>query len=229
MSKTKRIDLLLISVDSPVKLGVYEDKKLIKSFCKDGKFSDSLPQIFGEILAEYFENKTRDSGDLGDFLRGDSSDFLRNEFNIYYANGPGNFSAIKLTHIFLQTLQIALNALDSSKNLSIAEQNNANCDSTNHDSVNHNATNQNSANQNTTNHNATRENPRIRLFCTDAFHFSDSEFINAYGKIHFMKVNGEIRTTTLESKRANSFTLPKTLNESIFSDKCAPLYILPAV
>ncbi|MGX2983379.1 hypothetical protein [Helicobacter sp. 23-1045] len=206
------MDLLLISVDSPVLLGIYRGKRLVRDVCKAGKFSDVLPELFGEIL------------------RGESNA----HFDIYYANGPGNFSAIKLTHIFLQSLVIALNATNTRK---------------------------------------------IRLFCTDAFAFSDSEFINAYGKMHFYKdyggivgenlgvnfganlgvnqnencgiqgvnqglkqgkfcvnqgVNlglnqGEIRTITLESKMPNSFSLPKVLDSSIFSTKCEPLYILPAV
>ena len=160
--KNKHYDLLLISVDSPIMLGIYEDKMLTRSFAKEGKFSDTLPKLFGEIL--------RDIGE---------------DFDIYYANGPGNFSALKLTHIFLQSLIIARNSVN--------------------------------------------QNRKIRLFCADSFHFSDSEFINAYGKIHFFKENGEIRTTTLESKRQNAFTLPKRLDSSIFSDKCEPLYILPAV
>ncbi len=214
----KHIDLLLISVDSPIRLGIYEDKKLIKSFCKEGRFSDSLPQLFGKILTEYFANKLQTANSsivseksvLCSCEQGNKTNRLltkrttnlpdlspQDEFalNIYYVNGPGNFSAIKLTHIFLQTLQISLNALFRRES---------------------NATKSNATN-------------KIRLFCADAFHFSDSEFINAYGKIHFVKENGEIRTTTLESKRINSFTLPKTLDTSIFSDKCAPLYILPAV
>lgn len=209
----RHIDLLLISVDSPIMLGIYENKKLVKSFCKEGKFSDSLPNLFGKVLAECFANKEQNTNSsiadeflgLCEVCNDDKTNrlsrkqtealpkkSLRDEFNIYYANGPGNFSAIKLTHIFLQTLQISLNAL-LMRESSIAQ------------------------------------SKQIRLFCTDAFHFSDSEFINAYGKIHFVKENGEIRTTTLESKRVNSFTLPKTLDTSIFSDKCAPLYILPAV
>ncbi len=186
----KHIDLFLISVDSPILLGIYENKKLVKSLSKEGKFSDSLPNLFGEISAEYFGGEMNSSNSANcapiSSLRGritDSHEAIQkktpqDEFSIYYVNGPGNFSAIKLTHIFLQTISITKN---------------------------------------------------IRLFCADAFHFSDSEFINAYGKIHFVKENGEICTTTLESKRANSFTLPKTLDTSIFSDKCAPLYILPAV
>ena len=98
--------------------------------------------------------------------------------NIFYTNGPGNFSAIKLTHIFLQTLSIAKN---------------------------------------------------IPLFCADAFHFSNGEFINAYSKVHFYKEGGEIRTKTLSTKQQNHFSLPRVLDMSIFRDKCEPLYILPAV
>ncbi len=212
----KHIDLLLISVDSPILLGIYDNKKLIKSFSKEGKFSDSLPNLFGEVFAEYFGGEMNLSSSANRAPISSSVPFLslrgrqpeaiqkkspQDEFalDIYYANGPGNFSAIKLTHIFLQTLQISLNALST------------------HES--------NTAKSNHTN--------PIRLFCTDAFHFSDSEFINAYGKIHFYKADSaqgkEICTTTLESKRANSFSLPKTLDTSIFSDECAPLYILPAV
>ncbi len=206
----KYIDLLLISVDSPILLGIYENKKLVKSLSKEGKFSDSLPNLFGAILVEYFGGEMNLSNYVNraplssrapfSSLRGRQPEAIQKKtpqdaFNIYYANGPGNFSAIKLTHIFLQTLQISLNALCRRES---------------------NATKSTATN-------------KVRLFCADAFHFSDSEFINAYSKIHFVKENGEIRTTTLESKRVNSFTLPKTLDTSIFSDKCIPLYILPAV
>lgn len=147
-------DLLLISVDSPILLGVYSDGNLIKSFSKEGKFSHTLPNIFNEILQTC------------------------PNFRIYYANGPGNFSAIKLTHIFLQSISITKN---------------------------------------------------IPLFCTDAFAFSNNDTINAYGKIHFVKHNGQILTKQLSQKMPNAFALPKTLDTSIFSTKCEPLYILPAV
>lgn len=52
LSKNKHIDLLLISVDSPVLLGIYGDKRLVRDFCKAGKFSDVLPELFGEILPQ---------------------------------------------------------------------------------------------------------------------------------------------------------------------------------
>lgn len=87
----KRYNLLLISVDSPIMLGIYDNQTLTHSFIKEGKFSETLPFVFSNIL--------RDIGD----------------FDIYYANGPGNFSAIKLTHIFLQSLVIAQNGIKPHK------------------------------------------------------------------------------------------------------------------
>lgn len=149
-----QIDILLLSVDSPISLGIYKDKRLISSFQKEGKIGDILPLSFREILRDYE---------------------IR---NIFYANGPGNFSAIKLTHIFLQTLAITKG---------------------------------------------------IRLFCADSFRFTNGKFINAYGKIHFVKENDEIKSLALESRIKNDFILPELLDESIFSDKCEPLYVLPAV
>lgn len=149
-----QIDILLLSVDSPISLGIYEDKRLISSFQKEGKIGDILPLSFREILRDYE---------------------IR---NIFYANGPGNFSAIKLTHIFLQTLAITKG---------------------------------------------------IKLFCADSFNFTNEKFINAYGKIHFVKENDEIKSLALESRIKNDFILPELLDESIFSDKCEPLYVLPAV
>ena len=241
-------NLLLISVDSPVLMGIYEDCKLVKSFSAEGKFSDSLPRLFAEVLdsaesqnlikkelCEAPENSPaswckksgeasssasadflleaekrgsppksekrqllarRGSGAGGAALLREKKDKVDDEgsaesskkskldsasrriSNIFYANGPGNFSAIKLTHIFLQTLSIAKN---------------------------------------------------IPLFCADAFHFSNGEFINAYSKVHFYKEGGEIRTKTLSAKQQNHFSLPRVLDMSIFSSKCEPLYILPAV
>lgn len=78
-----QIDILLLSVDSPILLGIYKDNRLIDSIKKEGKIGEILPCVFREILRDYDVRK------------------------IFYANGPGNFSAIKLTHIFLQTLHIA--------------------------------------------------------------------------------------------------------------------------
>lgn len=167
----KCYDLLLISVDSPVLIGIYSDKKLVKSIKKTGKFSDILPMLFDGIFkGDYLPKDVN--------LNGDSNVDSTRIANIFYVNGPGNFSAIKLTHIFLQSIKIA---------------------------------------------------KKIPLFCTDAFAFSQNEFINAYGKIHFCKKNDEIFTTNLSQKLPNAFALPNVLDSDIFSQHCEPLYILPAV
>ncbi len=107
-----KCDIVLISVNSPAIIGIYQEKDCVDSIdCsgisrfllqkvesinldsthksskiltyyakKDGKTSDVLALMFDEILRYYTIER------------------------IFYANGPGNFSAIKLTHIFLQTL-----------------------------------------------------------------------------------------------------------------------------
>lgn len=77
----KSNDLLLLSSLSPILYGIYSDGKLISSFQTQEKTLDALLKVFALIK----ENKIK---------------------RVFYANGPGSFTAIKLTHIFLQTLQI---------------------------------------------------------------------------------------------------------------------------
>jgi len=77
--------ILVISLSAPLLVGIYHDKKLIKSYKSDEKTSEKLPLIFEEILDEY-----------------EVSELL-------YAKGPGSFMAIKITYIFLNTLSIVKN------------------------------------------------------------------------------------------------------------------------
>jgi len=81
MTKIK-VDVLVISLGSPLLVGVYEDGKLIKEYKKEQKTSDVLPVIFDEILKSY---------DIKE---------------LFFARGPGSFMAIKITYIFLRTLSI---------------------------------------------------------------------------------------------------------------------------
>jgi len=67
---------------SPILLGVYEDGLLVESIKREGKISDLLPQLFQELLERFAIRR------------------------IYYARGPGSFMAIKLTYLFLRTLEI---------------------------------------------------------------------------------------------------------------------------
>jgi len=78
----KKVDVLLITLTSPILIGIYENNKLIKSISSEKKSSDVLPLLFKEILASYSVK------------------------NLFYANGPGSFMAIKVAYIFLKSLSI---------------------------------------------------------------------------------------------------------------------------
>ena len=78
----KKVDVLLITLTSPILIGIYENRKLVKSIESDEKSSDVLPLLFQEILDSYKIE------------------------NLFYANGPGSFMAIKIAYIFLKSLSI---------------------------------------------------------------------------------------------------------------------------
>jgi tRNA A37 threonylcarbamoyladenosine modification protein TsaB len=78
----KKVDILLITLTSPILVGIYEDKKLIETIESHAKSSDVLPLIFEELLQKY---------DIQ---------------NLFYANGPGSFMAIKVAYIFLKSLSV---------------------------------------------------------------------------------------------------------------------------
>ncbi len=84
MSK-KTIDILVISLTSPLLIGIYHENNLIQTYSSKEKTSDILPIFFDEILKKYICQ------------------------NLYYSNGPGSFMAIKITYLFLKTLSITLN------------------------------------------------------------------------------------------------------------------------
>jgi len=81
----KSVDVVCITLSSPVLIGIYEDKQLIKTISSEEKTSDVLPKIFEDILKEY--------------------DIER----LFYAKGPGSFMAIKITYLFLKSLSILKN------------------------------------------------------------------------------------------------------------------------
>jgi len=78
----KKVDILLITLTSPILIGIYEDKKLIKTIKSEKKSSDVLPLLFKDIFKEYVVE------------------------NFFYANGPGSFMAIKVAYVFLKSLSI---------------------------------------------------------------------------------------------------------------------------
>lgn len=81
MHTQKSNDLVLISTSSPILCGVYEEGECIQSFRYEDKTLVALTKLYQELKGRRIER-------------------------IFYAKGPGSFTAIKLTHIFLQTLQI---------------------------------------------------------------------------------------------------------------------------
>jgi len=76
------VDVVVIELSSPILVGVYEDKKLIRTLSSDEYTSESIPKIFKEIL---------------------STCRIK---NIIYTKGPGSFMAIKVAYIFLQSICI---------------------------------------------------------------------------------------------------------------------------
>ena len=78
----KRYELLIISISSPLILGVYEEGKLIDTISSDLKASEILLPLIKESLDRY--------------------DISR----IIYTRGPGSYMAIKLTYIILKTIEI---------------------------------------------------------------------------------------------------------------------------
>lgn len=78
-------EVLVISISKPLLIGIYENKKLIKTYENEGMTSDVLPLIFEDILKEYNLEK------------------------IYYVNTPGSYMAIKVAYVFLKTVSITKN------------------------------------------------------------------------------------------------------------------------
>lgn len=81
----KSVDLVFITLSSPIQVGVYEDSLLIESISTNEKSSDVLPNIFNELSSRYEIKK------------------------LFYANGPGSFMAIKIAYIFLKSMSILKN------------------------------------------------------------------------------------------------------------------------
>jgi len=78
----KKVDILLVALSSPIKVGIYENKKCIELIESEQKSSDILPQLYKDIFMRYEPQ------------------------NLFFANGPGSFMAIKVAYIFLKSLSI---------------------------------------------------------------------------------------------------------------------------
>ncbi len=74
--------LLIISISSPLLIGVYENDTLIETISSEKKTSEILLPIIEKCLENY------------------------NITKIIYTKGPGSYMAIKLTYIILKTIEI---------------------------------------------------------------------------------------------------------------------------
>ena len=78
------VDIVVIAINSPLIIGIYQDKKLVEKISVEGKTSQLLPVQFEKIIKQYTIK------------------------NVLFANGPGSFMAIKITYIFLKSLSTIL-------------------------------------------------------------------------------------------------------------------------
>ncbi|MCQ2779437.1 tRNA threonylcarbamoyladenosine biosynthesis protein TsaB, partial [Helicobacter pylori] len=82
------LDLVLISLGEGVLLGAYQNDFLCASYTSKSKTSEALVEVFSQLF-EDFKNSTLPA------IKG-----------VYYAKGPGSFTSLKLTHVFLHTLAL---------------------------------------------------------------------------------------------------------------------------
>ena len=81
----KSVDLVFITLSSPIQIGIYEENRLIETIISQEKSSDILPKLYSDISNKY------------------------NIKGFFYANGPGSFMAIKIAYIFLKSMSILKN------------------------------------------------------------------------------------------------------------------------
>ncbi|GAA7438336.1 tRNA (adenosine(37)-N6)-threonylcarbamoyltransferase complex dimerization subunit type 1 TsaB [Helicobacter pylori] len=72
-------------------LGVYQNNFLCASYTSKSKTSEALVEVFSQLFKD-FKNPTLPA------IKG-----------VYYAKGPGSFTSLKLTHVFLHTLALIHN------------------------------------------------------------------------------------------------------------------------
>ena len=78
----KRVDLCVIAVVAPVKIGVYENGSLIATHSDERPASESLPEMLEACLHRYAIER------------------------IVFVRGPGSFMAIKVAYVTLRTLSL---------------------------------------------------------------------------------------------------------------------------
>ena len=81
-----KYNILIISISTPIRVGIYQDNILIDMKESSLKTSEILLNIIIKFFNEY-----------------------KHISSIYYTNGPGSYMSIKLTYIILKTIQILKN------------------------------------------------------------------------------------------------------------------------
>ena len=79
----KQVDLLVIALNSPLLIGVYEDDKLIETLSYDEHASDALITALSHLSKNYNFSK------------------------IIYANTPGSFMGLKVAYVTLKSYCVA--------------------------------------------------------------------------------------------------------------------------
>ena len=79
----KQVDLLVIALNSPLLIGVYEDDKLIETLSYDEHASDALITALSHLSKKYNFSK------------------------IIYANTPGSFMGLKVAYVTLKSYCVA--------------------------------------------------------------------------------------------------------------------------
>ncbi len=79
---------MLISLGDGVLLGVYQNNSLKASYTSKAKTSEALVEVFSQLFKDF-----KNLYPASPVIKG-----------VYYAKGPGSFTSLKLTHIFLHTL-----------------------------------------------------------------------------------------------------------------------------
>ncbi len=77
-----KVDIVVIALATPILIGVYKDGELFQTLTSEKQSSDYLPEVFAELLKLYEIQ------------------------SVTYANGPGSFMAIKMSYLFLKSLEI---------------------------------------------------------------------------------------------------------------------------
>ncbi|MCQ2920457.1 tRNA threonylcarbamoyladenosine biosynthesis protein TsaB [Helicobacter pylori] len=82
------LDLAIISLGEGVLLGVYQNNFLCVSYASKSKTSEALVEVFSQLFKDF------------------KNPILPVVKGVYYAKGPGSFTSLKLTHVFLHTLAL---------------------------------------------------------------------------------------------------------------------------